>query len=292
MEETLKQLEQAPAEAVPMVHEYGPAWPLLALPVLVLAIILLWRSPMFRGVCSALASTSGVLLVVLFFLPWLGLNCQGKEFMTATGQQLAVGEITQKAGGMAEDTDGEESPTGKPWVWATLLFAGLAVAMGLAGLMGATSPSVGSTLRVVGAMGCCLMLYVVFIQDLDGWAVQAPMPDLGAMTSGQDGAARSEEFGREFAQGFAEAMANSVDEPDDSEQEIGDEFAREFAGSMEEAMEQAMAEMAEEMSDKMSGEMSDEMRMTVHTKWPVYASLTLYGFLSICGVALSLRKKK
>ena len=130
-----------------------------------------------------------------------------------------------------------------------MLFGVGAAALGLAGLFTGGGRSTGYLLRLIGTLGVCLMLYVVFIQSLDGWATQPRVPDVETV------------------------LESDESEPASPEEELG-------------------VDMAEAMGDEMTRQVTEEMNMSVHLKWPVFASLTLFAFISACGIGLSARKKK
>ena len=198
------------ASDIGMSYEMAATWPLFVLPaLLIMAAILLFLVPrrIFVRIFSAMTASSGVLLVVLFFLPWLGVQCSGTEMQTATGYELAAGktslsdempsqmrqmmEVPDQAQadgdapglhleGTAEatldkDHMGGDDPAPKPWVYAGLA---LAAVLGLLGVTTLIRPSTrratGGLSVVLGLAGCTLMIYVAFIQSFDGWIQPEP----------------------------------------------------------------------------------------------------------------------
>ena len=205
MQETMTEMTFK-ASDIAMSHEMEATWPLFVLlGLLVVAAVLVFVVPRrtFVRIFSATTATSGALLVVLFFLPWLGAQCSGTELGTASGYQLAAGEsslssevvvespvMTLKTEGTVSaegtatvvDVDAKDDVDGKPWV-----YAGLALAAGL-GVLGMTTLLWPSTRRATGALvcllglaGCVLMGYVACIQSFDGWITPEPPEPPGVM---------------------------------------------------------------------------------------------------------------
>ena len=267
MQETMTEMTFK-ASDIAMSHEMAAMWPLFVLlGLLVAAAVLVFvvHRRTFVRIFSATTATSGALLVVLFFLPWLGAQCSGTEMGTASGYQLAAGERSLSPEVVVEspvlelkvigtvtvvdgdakmvtvaDADAKDDVDAKPWV-----YAGLALAAGL-GVLGVTILLWTSTRRATGALvcvlgltGCVLMGYVACIQSFDGWIKpKSPGPPTMPMAAPSSGP--------------APVAASDTDEV------------------------------------TMDGMMTDIMmqNLSVRTKWPLFASLALYVLAIGCGVLM------
>ena len=205
MQETMTEMTFK-ASDIGMSHGMAAMWPLfvlLGLLIVAAVLVLVVHRRTFVRIFSAATATSGMLLVVLFFLPWLGAQCSGTEVQTASGYELAAGETSlsdemppqirqtidlsehgQAAGvqvdGTAEATldtstiDAHDTEP-KPWIYAGLV---LAAGLGLLGVTTLLRPSTrgatGALICVLGLAGCALMGYVACIQSFDGWITPKP----------------------------------------------------------------------------------------------------------------------
>lgn len=109
---------------------------------------------------SVFSVPMAVALVVLFFLPWLGVSCQGPngeiKIGTATGLELAGGELTsdpqlQQMFGESPETkeDDAESPNARPWAYLGLAIPMMVILAGMAGLSGRLGAAVLGVLLVL-----------------------------------------------------------------------------------------------------------------------------------------------
>ena len=132
-------------------------------------------------------------LVVLFFMPWLTLSCDGeavanapgvrsevelpKEFTETTvlarssGWDLARGELTpddrfKEMAGQAQQS--QEGPPAKPWAYGGLVLPGIVAVLSLVCLAGKlTSSGTGKCLLLLGVAGVVLMLLAVSVDYVD-----------------------------------------------------------------------------------------------------------------------------
>ncbi len=132
---------------------------------------------------AGLSGLLGVVLVVLFFLPWLEVNCTSagrtERVAQATGLQLSTGElaIEDDAQDRAEAADDREGPDARPWFFLCLLAAAAIAVTGLLGLVGRMAPGfVGASLVVLGLVGAVLM---VMAMNVDYPELQQDIPSLG-----------------------------------------------------------------------------------------------------------------
>jgi hypothetical protein len=109
------------------------------------------------------------LLLLFFFLPWLNVTCQGNEVASASGLQLAMGDISP-AGMMKEQEAPEKDPGEKvdarPWFWLGLLVPLGLLGVGLMGAKGSMQPTAaGRSLIVLGAVGLVIVILAAATVD-------------------------------------------------------------------------------------------------------------------------------
>ncbi len=111
-------------------------------------------------------SPMGLLLAILFFVPWLKISCQGMELATATGWQLSTGgaslnESAEKKP-KADEKVPEEEDRGidaRPWYFLGLILPIAVLLAGLAGLKPkGPGPGIGALLVILGIGGIVVMI--------------------------------------------------------------------------------------------------------------------------------------
>jgi hypothetical protein len=134
-------------------------------------------------------------LVVLFFMPWLTLSCDGEaatntpgvrsevelpeEFSKTTvlarasGWDLARGELTpddrfKEMARQAQQSQNQEGPTAKPWAYGGLVLPGIVAVFSLVCLAGKlTSSGTGKWLLLLSVAGVVLMILAVSVDYVD-----------------------------------------------------------------------------------------------------------------------------
>jgi len=101
----------------------------------------------------------GIVLVILFFLPWVEMTCAGTPVGEASGWELTVGEMSM-SGNMPEqmraqqDSGDDEGPDGRPWFILGLIVPAILLLVGALGAAGRLpSKTAGTGLVVLGILG-------------------------------------------------------------------------------------------------------------------------------------------
>jgi len=119
-----------------------------------------------QRVLSGLASPIGLVLLILFFLPWTKLSGAGETLGTATGWQLTVGEMSESEQmrdmspdqSAAEEGD-EDGPDARPWFILGLLTPIGVLLISFLGFSGKTSSvSTGCLLGLAGVVGLIVVV--------------------------------------------------------------------------------------------------------------------------------------
>jgi len=118
------------------------------------------------------------LLVLFFFLPWLNLTCQGNAIASASGLQLATGDLTlteqmeqvqemsNQPQAKAKPEDPGEDVDARPWFWLGLLLPIGAGIVGLLGTMGnMDADRAGRALIVLGVIGAIVVILAATTVD-------------------------------------------------------------------------------------------------------------------------------
>lgn len=122
------------------------------------------------GLCSPL----GIVLVILFFLPWLDLRCQSTRLASASGWQLTVGDVSLSKQ-MEEQASAEpeeeqwEGPDARPVFILGLILplAMLGVSLGMfTGRLGTTGGAVVAILAVAGIVVMVGATYVDYAEEM------------------------------------------------------------------------------------------------------------------------------
>jgi len=128
-----------------------------------------------QRVLSGLASPIGLVLLILFFLPWTKLSCAGETLGTATGWQLTVGEMSDSERmqemspdeSAAEEGD-EQGPDARPWFILGLLAPIGVLLISFLGLSGKTSSlSTGSLLGLTAVVGVIVVIAATQVDYAD-----------------------------------------------------------------------------------------------------------------------------
>jgi len=112
-----------------------------------------------------------ILLLILFFLPWVNLQCAGMQIGKATGWQLAVGKITvdmpDMGGAKAKQEQGKD-PDARPIFFLGLLLPLAILIVGVCSFKGSigTSPT-GVWLTALGAVGLIVMIMAANVDYSD-----------------------------------------------------------------------------------------------------------------------------
>lgn len=111
---------------------------------------------------AALCSPIAIVLIILFFVPWVELNCGGTPLGTASGFQLATGGITPRQELQEQNPDKvkeDDGPEARPWFLLGLFVPlGLLAVCGLV-FLGRLSPISGGTfLALLALVGVVVMI--------------------------------------------------------------------------------------------------------------------------------------
>lgn len=162
---------------------------------------------------SLLSVPMAVVLVILFFVPWLDVTCSNMKVASATGLQLSLGKITREEnpGGMkgavkpdepkAEKKD-EKDPAARPWFLLCLLLPAMLMAVGVFGSLGRLSGAVAGLaivgLAIVGLIMACLATGVDYGKEM--------MNDQPAKVKNTDGT-DADGMGQAMGQAMGKMMA-------------------------------------------------------------------------------------
>jgi len=121
-----------------------------------------WRVP------SIVSLPTGALLVLLFFLPWVNVTCNGMVVARASGLQLATGEISIDSSPLpfgppvpspSQPKFSPDKIRARPWFWAGLVIPVLIAATALAGVLGVgRSLPLGALWLALGVVGLTVMV--------------------------------------------------------------------------------------------------------------------------------------
>jgi hypothetical protein len=124
-------------------------------------------SRIVAGVTSPLA----LVLLILFFVPWVNLTCNGMELASASGLQLTVGSISPSPmleKQMDKEPSDGEGPDARPWfIMGLLVPLGLLAtcALMLTGRFGLAGG--GKILIVLGVVGLLVMILAANVEYRD-----------------------------------------------------------------------------------------------------------------------------
>jgi len=171
---------------------------------------------------SGISIPTAVIVLILFFVPWLKIRCSGPfgptTIATSTGLQLAQGEVTldEDFRQEQEQSDREpKQPDARPWFFLGLVLPVAIAAVGALGLSGKLPAcSAGVALVLGGVAGLVVMVLAanVAYDELQGAAgpPRATVRPTPATAASQPGDALGQAMGDALGRAMSEGVERSV----------------------------------------------------------------------------------
>ncbi len=170
-----------------------------------------------KRAASAVSLPMAAVLLILFFTPWLSVHCEGpvsRKIGSATGLQLAMGDMTPAAG--IEDPNQArelvETVKPRPWFYLGLMLPTGLILLALFGVIGRQRVGVGLTLLAIGGIVVVALAANVEYPELkEKMPTPTAAPRAAPRTPpGDPGEALGEAFGDMMMEGMQQGIGGAV----------------------------------------------------------------------------------
>ena len=108
-----------------------------------------------RKLLSCVAGPTGLLLLLLFFLPWVNVTCAGEHVASMSGLQMSTGGVSMEEKVADRASERKEDVSAKPWNFLGLLLPMGVMAAGALGILGRLSlRGLAWALLIAASWGC------------------------------------------------------------------------------------------------------------------------------------------